>query len=320
MFDTLDDVPCPTPANLAALQRLIGIATTDTGQSRAVADFLLAWWNASACGGLDLTSLWSLAPSIRDDMLLVIDLIAHHREFPTAYGSGDAFAALVARWRPPASPRPIDDGRRPRLTRLRDASALPIALNEPDPADDLNAELLTTISLLPPAMLDQPPPVDGQPAEIRTWFDGAVLAAIPAHDGTLETARVAARAYARKAKADNTRRAYRAGVRAWCEWCHHHALPCLPANPADVVAFLAAERGRGLSVTTVELRRAAIRYLHFIAGCPVPTAEAQVAETVSGMRRHAADQGHLPIKKLAATADLLRDILKVMPDDPRRAA
>ena len=196
-----------------------------------------------------------------------------------------------------------------------DASALPTALNEPDPADDLNAELLTTISLLPPAMLDQPPPVDGQPAEIRTWFDGAVLAAIPAHDGTLETARVAARAYARHAKADNTRRAYRAGVRAWCEWCHRHALPCLPANPADVVAFLAAERGRGLSVTTIELRRAAIRYLHFIAGCPVPTAEAQVAETVSGMRRHAADQGELPAKKLAATADLLRDILKVMPED-----
>ena len=100
MPDPLADAPCPTPANVAALQRLIGIATTDTGQSRAVADFLLAWWNASACGGLDLTSLWSVAPPIRDDMLLVIDLIAHHREFPTAYGLGDAFAALVARWRP----------------------------------------------------------------------------------------------------------------------------------------------------------------------------------------------------------------------------
>ncbi|MGI4808522.1 MAG: site-specific integrase [Janthinobacterium lividum] len=63
-------------------------------------------------------------------------------------------------------------------------------------------------------------------------------------------------------------------MRAWCDWCHRHALPCLPADPADVVAFLAAERGRGLSVTTVELRRAAIRYLHFIAGCLMPTGEA----------------------------------------------
>ncbi|RYY15297.1 MAG: recombinase [Alphaproteobacteria bacterium] len=176
-------------------------------------------------------------------------------------------------------------------------------------------ELLTSATVLPPALLDQPPPVHGRPADIRTWFDGAVIAAIPAHDGTLETARAAAQAYAKHAKADNTRRAYRAGVRAWCDWCHRHALPCLPAEPEDVVAFLAAERGRGLSVTTVELRRAGIRYLHFIAGCSVPTAQAQVAETVSGMRRHAASQGELPAKKLAATADLLRDILTVIPDD-----
>ena len=196
-----------------------------------------------------------------------------------------------------------------------DASGLPASLHGSDPARDQSADLPTPTAVLPPAMLHQPPPLAGRPAEIRSWFDGAVLAAVPVHDGTLETARVAAQAYARHAKADNTRRAYRAGVRAWCEWCHHHALPCLPANPADVVAFLAAERGRGLSVTTVELRRAAIRYLHFIAGCAVPTAEAQVAETVSGMRRHAADQGELPARKLAATADLLRDILRIMPDD-----
>ena len=52
-----------------------------------------------------------------------------------------------------------------------------------------------------------------------------------------------------------------------------------------MVAFLAAERGRGRSINTVELRRTAIRYLHFIAGCPVPTAEAPVAETMAGIHR-----------------------------------
>src|SRR4051794_31391205 len=164
-------------------------------------------------------------------------------------------------------------------------------------------------ALLPAVMAALPP------ARIRTWFDGAVITSIPEHDGSLETARVAAEAYARHAKADNTRRAYRAGVRAWCDWCQRHALPCLPAAAADVVAFLAAERGRGLSITTVELRRAAIRYLHYIAGCPVPTAEAQVAATVAGMCRHAADRGELPAKKLAATADLLRQILEKIPKD-----
>ena len=89
----------------------------------------------------------------------------------------------------------------------------------------------------------------------------------------------------------------------------------MPARSADVVAFLAAERGRGLSINTVELRRAAIRYLHFIAGCPVPTAEAHVTETVSVMRRHAADQGEQPAKKLTATADILREILCRIPED-----
>jgi integrase len=90
---------------------------------------------------------------------------------------------------------------------------------------------------------------------------------------------------------------------------------CRLTDAADVVAFLAAERGRGLAVNTLDLRRAAIRYLHFIAGLPVPTAEAQVALTMAGIHRAAADAGVLPAKKLAATADILRDILAGIPDD-----
>jgi integrase len=158
-------------------------------------------------------------------------------------------------------------------------------------------------------------PLAQPPAAVRAWFDAAAEAAIPDHDGTLGTARRAARAYAHRAKGENTRRAYRAGVRAWCSWCATHALPCLPARAADITAFLAAERGRGASVNTVGLRRAAIRYLHFIAGCPVPTAQAQVAETMAGIHRAAADQGDLPAKKLAATADILRQILAPIGDD-----
>ena len=168
------------------------------------------------------------------------------------------------------------------------------------------AEYLPALRLQPDSAhvpLDQPPLV------VRDWFDIAAEAAIPDYDGTIGTARIAAQAYARRAKAENTRRAYRAGVRAWCAWCDQHALSCLPAQAADVVAFLAAERSRGLGVNTVELRRAAIRYLHFIAGCPIPTAEAQVSETMAGMHRTAADAGQLPSKKLAATADILRQVL-----------
>ena len=169
--------------------------------------------------------------------------------------------------------------------------------------------------ILPAVPGTAPAPLGQPPGKIRLWFDAAAQASVPAPDGTLQNARLAAEAYARRAKSDNTRRAYRAGVRAWCHWCDQHELPCLPARAGDVVAFLAAERGRGFGVNTLDLRRAAIRYLHFIAGCPVPTAEAQVSETMAGIRRSAADAGELPAKKLAVTADLLRQILAPIGDD-----
>jgi hypothetical protein len=158
-------------------------------------------------------------------------------------------------------------------------------------------------------------PVGQPPLAVRAWFDDAAAAVIPAFDGTLGTARAAAYAYARHAKAENTRRAYRAGLRAWCAWCDDHGLPCLPANSTDIVAFLAAERGRGMSVNKIDLRRASIRYLHYIAGLAVPTAEALVGETMAGIHREATDAGEQPAKKVAASAGILRQILAPIPDD-----
>lgn len=90
----------PDAPALAALGRLLSIAQRDTGQSRRVANFLLAWWNARACGGFDLTDLWAVEGPIADDMLAVVELIARHREFPTAYGLGADFERLVKLWRP----------------------------------------------------------------------------------------------------------------------------------------------------------------------------------------------------------------------------
>jgi len=85
---------------LAALCRLVDIAKGDTGQSRRVADFLLAWWNAGSCGSFDLTNLWAVDSEIADDMMTVFRLVADRREYPTAYGLGDDFEQIVAAWRP----------------------------------------------------------------------------------------------------------------------------------------------------------------------------------------------------------------------------
>ena len=168
--------------------------------------------------------------------------------------------------------------------------------------------------VLPPARTG-PAPVGQAPALVRSWFADALTAEIPVYDGTLSSARLSADAYASRAKSVNTRRAYVSGVRAWCAWCDRHTLPSLPGRAADVAAFLAAERGRGLKVNTINLRRAAIRYLHFAAGCPVPSAEAQVAETLAGIRREAALQRESPVKKTAATIGLLQEILAPIGDD-----
>ncbi|NPD66365.1 site-specific integrase (plasmid) [Lichenicola cladoniae] len=172
----------------------------------------------------------------------------------------------------------------------------------PDP------ELETAIDL-------RPAPLKRPPALICAWFDDAADAVVPLHDGTLATARRAADAYARQAKATNTRRAYRAGVRAWCDWCDTHALKALPAQPEDIVAFLASERGRGCSVTTIKLRSASIRYLHHLAGVPLPTQHARVTETIAGIRRAAGLAGEHPRKKAAATLAVLIRILEPIGND-----
>jgi site-specific recombinase XerC len=173
--------------------------------------------------------------------------------------------------------------------------------------------------------LGVPPPARPVPAtlpgtgaaSVSAWFDIIVDSKPPALDGSLAAERDAAQAYARMAKAENTRRAYRAAVRAWCTWCDKRGLAPLPAAGADVAAFLASERGRGLTPETLKLRRAAIRYLHRAAGCAVPTDDVAVSETMAGISRQAARQGVVPRKKVAATATILRQILSPIPDDLR---
>jgi integrase len=171
--------------------------------------------------------------------------------------------------------------------------------------------------LLPPSPGLVPAPVGAAPDRVRAWFDAAVEAREPVVDGTLASERDAADTYRRMAKADNTRRAYRAAVRAWCSWCARHDLSPLPASGQDVAAFLAGERGRKLAPETLKLRRAAIRYLHRAAGCPVPTDDVCVAETMAGISRDAARKGQGPRKKVAATATVLRRLLAPIPDDLR---
>lgn len=84
----------------AALERLIQVAQGDTGQSRRVADFLLAWWNAASCGAFDLTTLWGLDTGIAKDMVTVFGLVAKVNQYPDSLGYEEPFKRIVREWRP----------------------------------------------------------------------------------------------------------------------------------------------------------------------------------------------------------------------------
>ena len=72
---------------LEALGRLCTIARRDTGQSRRVADFLLAWFNAEENGKWDPTDLWTVDKEIAEDMLTVLRLLEkEHGKYPNDLG------------------------------------------------------------------------------------------------------------------------------------------------------------------------------------------------------------------------------------------
>jgi hypothetical protein len=83
----------------SALERLIAIAQSDTGQSRRVANFLLAWWNASECGGFDMTDLWQVDEAIASDMVAVFRLLANCHSYPDTLGYELQFARIIDAWR-----------------------------------------------------------------------------------------------------------------------------------------------------------------------------------------------------------------------------
>jgi len=163
--------------------------------------------------------------------------------------------------------------------------------------------------------------VGAAPAAIRRWIDAAAAARIPEADGTLATAREIAEAAALHAMADNTRRAYRAGIRAWCDFCAAHGLGVLPAQPVDVASFLADQRVPAkprppVAMNTLKLRLAAIAYLHHAAGLPSPTDAACVTATLRGFRRMAVAQNEAPQQKLAARIELIREMVAAIGETP----
>jgi hypothetical protein len=89
-------------AGVDALGRLLNVAHGDKGQSRRVANFLLAWHNAEENGGWDPIDLWNVDAGIADDMLRIIRLIRQSHSYPGELGFYNEIQAVWAMWRKPA--------------------------------------------------------------------------------------------------------------------------------------------------------------------------------------------------------------------------
>lgn len=83
-----------------AIERLLSVARSDTGQSRKAASFLLAWWNGETCGGFDLTDLWGLDKDLNEAACQVFLFVASSQHYPGTLGYGPQFERIVAIWRP----------------------------------------------------------------------------------------------------------------------------------------------------------------------------------------------------------------------------
>ena len=81
-----------------------------------------------------------------------------------------------------------------------------------------------------------PLPVGALPEDVRHWFDLETIAELPGPVASFGDAAAAAAQYRRAARAENTRRAYRAGIARFTEWCAAHGRTALPASPETVAA------------------------------------------------------------------------------------
>ena len=120
-------------------------------------------------------------------------------------------------------------------------------------------------------------------------------------------------AYGLAEKSEATRRAYRADMALFQDWCQlRRGIDALGAPPEALAAFLTGQASVGVSPATLTRRVAAIGYAHELAGLPSPTKHGAVRAVLRGIRRTA---GTAPMQKAPATADCLTTMLATIPAD-----
>ena len=121
-----------------------------------------------------------------------------------------------------------------------------------------------------------------------------------------------AKEFARRSKAENTLRGYRADWREFCAWCEGQGLRPLPATAETVAAFIASSAGR-LKVGSIQRRLNAIAEAHKAMGIDSPTTTGIVRATLKGIRR---TLGTAASQKAAAITDDIRAMVDAADEGP----
>src|SRR5271155_11393 len=135
--------------------------------------------------------------------------------------------------------------------------------------------------------------------------------------GRLASLAETAKAYARSAQADNTRRAYSADWKMFASWLRRQGFAETPPDPEAVGLYLAAQVERGgaeLSVATLERRLSGIAWRYRQLGQPLEIRDRHVATVLAGIRRR---HGRPPAQKAAIFADELLAMLATLEMDLR---
>ncbi|HZQ11011.1 MAG TPA: site-specific integrase [Anaerolineae bacterium] len=118
-----------------------------------------------------------------------------------------------------------------------------------------------------------------------------------------------AKEYARRSRAENTLRAYRAAWTDFAQFCADHdadALPALPETVAAYLTFLAQHQ----KISTLVSKIAAIRFRHRAKGLPDPTHSEVVELVLDGIKRN---HGAPPNAKAPVTRAELQRMVNAFP-------
>ena len=131
---------------------------------------------------------------------------------------------------------------------------------------------------------DAPDPDETAPAHSRSAATGDDAAL--AKEAELAESLQRLERYAQNARSDATRRAYASDLEDFRRWCSGYGREWLPATPETVGLYIGA-RARGLKLSTLERRLAAIATLHQDEGyeSPASVSEAPLRRIWCGLVR-----------------------------------